>query len=274
MTTIAEAGTGDGPAGDVGLRRAAVAWFLVAAVGQIAFVVMILVHYGTNTVSGNLARWNDKPLIKGYVAGDTAGNVMFAVHVLLAAVITFGGLAQLVPAIRARAPWAHRWNGRLFFVLAVLMAIGGLWLTGVRQTYLSPISGLAVAVDGVLILAFTAIAWRLAVRRRYADHRRWALRTFMVVSGVWFLRVGIMAWVLVTAGGLGMNRTMSGPADIMLGFGSYLVPLAMLEAYFHAQRSRHATTKRMVAGAIVLTTIITAVGVFGTVAFMWLPYRW
>lgn len=272
MTTESETHMQSGATGDVALRRSAVAWFLVAAVGQIAFVVMILVHYGSNTVLGNFAGWNDKPLIKGYVAGDTAGNVMFAIHVLLAAVITLGGLTQLMPAIRERAPWLHRWNGRLFFVLALLMAIGGLWLTGVRQTYLSPISGIAVAVNGLLILAFTAVAWRLAVRRRFAAHRRWALRVFMVVSGVWFLRVGIMAWVIVTAGGLGMNRTMSGPADIVLQFGSYLIPLAMLEVYFHAHRSRHATTKRLVAGSILLMTAVTAIGVFGTIAFMWLPY--
>ena len=272
MTILSETPMESGATGNVALRRSAVAWFVVAAAGQIAFVVMILVHYGSNTVSGNLAGWNEKPLIKGYVAGDTAGNVMFAIHVLLAAVMTLGGLAQLVPAIRQRAPRLHRWNGRLFFLLAWLMALGGLWLTGVRQTYLSPISGLAVAVNGVLILIFTAVAWREAVGRRWAAHRRWALRAFMVISGVWFLRVGIMAWVIVTDGGLGMNRTMSGPANIVLQFGSYLIPLAVLEAYFHAQRSRHATTKRLAAALILLMTAITALGVFGAVAFMWLPY--
>lgn len=272
MTIAVETRTENGPAGDVALRRSAIAWFVVAAVGQIAFVVMIVVHYGTNTVSGNFAGWNDKPLIKGYVPGDTAGNVMFAIHVLLAAVMTLGGLAQLVPTIRERAPWLHRWNGRLFFVLATVLAIGGLWLTVVRQTYLSPISGIAVSVNGLLILAFIAIAWRFAVRRRFVAHRRWAIRAFMVVSGVWFLRVGIMAWVIVTAGGLGMNKTMSGPADIVLQFGSYLIPLAALEAYFLAQRSGNVATKRMVAGSILVMTAVTGLGVFGTVAFMWLPY--
>lgn len=269
---MSETAKDGGAYGDLALRRSASAWFLVAVLGQIGFVVMILVHYGSNTVSGNLARWNDKPLIKGYVPGDTAGNVMFAVHVLLAAVITLGGFTQLIPAIRERAPWLHRWNGRLFFLLALLMAISGLWLTGVRQTYLSPVSGIAVSINGLLILIFTAIAWRLAVRGRLAAHRRWAMRVFMVVSGVWFLRVGIMAWVIINAGRLGMNQTMSGPADIALQFGSYLVPLAMLEAYFHTQRHGDAIMKRLVAGAILLMTGVTAIGVFGTIAFMWLPY--
>jgi hypothetical protein len=272
VTIISETQREKGAPGDLALRRAVVAWFLVAAVGQIAFVGMILVHYARNTVLGNFAGWNDKPLIKGYVAGDTVGNVMFAVHVLLAAVMTLGGLAQLVPAIRERVPTLHRWNGRLFFVLAILMAIGGLWLTGVRQTYLSPISGIAVSFNGLLILAFTTAAWRHAVRRRFAAHRRWALRAFMVVSGVWFLRIGIMAWVIATAGGLGMNRTMSGPADVVLQFGSFLIPLAALEAYFRAQKSPNAMSKRLVAVLVAVMTLVTAIGVFGTIGFMWLPY--
>lgn len=271
MTTMTETPETERMKGDRALRRSAIAWFAVAAVGQIGFVVMILVHYAYNTALGNFAGWNTKPLIKGYVEGDAAGNAMFAVHVLLAAVMTFGGLMQLVPAIRARAPALHRWNGRLFLVLAILMALSGLWLTGVRQTYLSVVSAVAVSIDGVLILAFVAIAWRYAVLRRISDHRRWALRVFMVVSGVWFLRVGIMAWV-IAAGGVGMNKTMSGPADIVLQFGAYLIPLIMLEGYFVAQRSRSATTKRMMAGLIAGMTGVTAIGVFGTVAFMWLPY--
>ncbi len=273
MTTESKKQVERSPAGNVALRRAALAWFIVAAAGQIAFVVMILVHYGTNTVSGNIPAWNNKPLIKGYVPGDTIGNTIFGVHVLLAAVMTLGGLAQLLPTIRDRAPQFHRWNGRLFFILAVVMATGGLWLTWVRRTWLSPVSAVAVSIDGVLILVFAAIAWRLAIRRRFVAHRRWAIRAFMVVNGVWFLRVGIMAWML-TAGRLGMNKTMSGPADVMLEFGSYLIPLAALEAYFLAQRSHRTATKRLAAGAIVVLTGITAIGVFGTVAFMWWPYVW
>ena len=118
----------DASSGKKLLRRSGLAWFLVAAAGLAAFVWMIVAHYGRKTMSGNLAGWNDKPIIKGYVPGDTPGNAMFAVHVLLAAIVTIGGLLQLVPAIRRRAPWFHRWNGRLFFIIAYIMALGGLWL--------------------------------------------------------------------------------------------------------------------------------------------------
>jgi hypothetical protein len=254
------------------LRRSGLAWFLVAAAGQGAFIWMILAHYGRNTLAGDPAAWNDKPLIKGYVAGDDAGNVMFAVHVLLAAVITLGGLMQLIPAIRRRAPALHRWNGRLFFVIAYLMAIGGLWLTWGRGTYLSLISAVSVSLNGVLILVCCAVAWRMAMKRRFDVHRRWAMRAFLVVNGVWFLRVALMAWVLITGGGLGMNRTLSGPADVALQLGSYLLPLAVLEIYLRAQDSRRAWVKRLGAAVVILATALTALGVGGAVLFMWGPY--
>ena len=104
------------------LRWSARSWLLVAAIGQAALIGFILLFYGVRTVTGNFAGWNDKPLIDGYIAGDGAGNAVFAAHVLIAALVTFGGLMQLVPAIRRRAPALHRWSGRVFLGLAVFMA--------------------------------------------------------------------------------------------------------------------------------------------------------
>lgn len=253
------------------MRRSGLIWFLVAAIGQGAFIWMILAHFGRRTLVGDFAGWNDKPLIKGYVTGDDAGNLMFAVHVLLAAIVTLGGLLQLIPALRRRAPGLHRWNGRVFLITAIIMALGGLWLTWGRETYLSLISAVAVSVDGVLILVFAALAWRTAVRRDFEAHRRWAMRTFLVVNGVWFLRVALMAWAIAT-GGLGMNQSLSGPADVVLQFCAYLLPLAALEAYLRAGRSGDPAVKRLTAAGMILATAVTALGVFGAVAFMWGPY--
>ena len=151
------------------------------------------------------------------------------------------------------------------------MAVGGLWLTWGRETYLSLISAVAVSVDGALILVFAALAWRTAVRRDFEAHRRWAMRAFLAVNGVWFLRVGLMAWAIAT-GGLGMNKTLSGPADIVLQFGAYLIPLALFEAYWRAGRSARRGLQRLTVVAMGLAAAVTALGVFGAVVFMWGPY--
>lgn len=254
------------------LRWAGILWFLVAAVGQAAFVGFILAFYGTRTAAGNYAGWNDKPLIDGYIAGDQTGNFVFAAHVLLASVVTLAGLMQLVPAIRRAFPALHRWSGRTFLVIAAFMALSGFWLTLVRGTSLSAVSSVAILIDGVLILLFGALAWRHAVKRRFDRHRIWAMRTFMAVSGVWFLRIGIMGWVLVNQGPVGMSGSLSGPADIVLVFGSYLIPLGLLELYFRAGRSTRAAPKFLTAAVILVAAVFTAIGVFGTIALMWGPY--
>ncbi|MES2834414.1 MAG: DUF2306 domain-containing protein [Pseudomonadota bacterium] len=254
------------------LRWAGVIWFIVAAVGQAAFIGFILAFYGVRTAQGNFPAWNDKPLIDGYVAGDHTGNVVFAAHVLLASVVTLAGLMQLTPALRRALPGLHRWTGRTFIVIGVFMALSGAWLTLVRGTSLSAVSSAAVLLNGVLILIFAGMAWRHAIKRRFEQHRLWAMRTFMVISGVWFLRVGIMGWVLVNQGPVGMTDSLSGPADIVLTFGSYLIPLALLELYFAAGRSANGVLKFITAAVVVAAAAFTAVGVFGTIAIMWMPY--
>lgn len=254
------------------LRWSGVVWFTAALVGQTAFVGFILAYYGVRTATGDFAAWNDKPLIDGHIPGDDAGNLVFIVHVLLAAVVTLAGLMQLLPALRRRLPRLHRWTGRTFMVVALVMAVSGVWLTTVRGTSLSTASSIAIVGNAALILGFVALAWRAAVRRRFEAHRIWAMRTFMVVSGVWFLRVGLMGWVIVNQGPVGMNETLSGPADIVLTFGSYLIPLALLEIYLRAGRSRRSTMQIGAAVLTVLAAAFTAIGVFGTIALMWRPY--
>lgn len=247
-------------------------WFAVAAIGQMAFIGFIIAFYGVRTATGDFAGWNDKPLIDGYIRGDRAGNAVFAAHVLLAAVVTLAGLMQMLPSLRRKRPGLHRWTGRAFLTLAIFMALSGVWLSVVRGTYLSKISAVAILVNAALILVFAGLAWRNAIRRRLEPHRTWAMRTFMAVSGVWFLRVGLMGWVVVNQGPVGMTDDMSGPADIVLTFGSYLIPLAILELHGAAGRSANGALKVSVALVVVGAAAFTAIGVFGTAAFMWGPY--
>ena len=109
------------------LNAAATIWFITAVIGQWLFVYYIIVVYGGSAIEGNLEAWG-KTTLKGHVAGDTPGNFFFASHVLMAAIITFGGTLQLIPQLRNRARKFHRWNGRLFILTAFVMALGGFYL--------------------------------------------------------------------------------------------------------------------------------------------------
>lgn len=264
--TIAEVrDRGRGP-----LKSAVRGWFAATVIGQLLFVTFILMFYYVSVLSGNFANWNAKPLITGYVAGDVAGNRNFAVHVLAAAVMTLAGLIQLVPAVRAKRPALHRWSGRTFLTMAILLSLGGLWLVWVRGSYMTLTGAIAISLDGLLILGFAAMAWYTARKRNFMAHRRWALRTFIVASGVWFMRVGYMAWGMAT-GGAGIGSAMDGPFDLFWAFATYLLPLAILEVYFRAERSRPWAQSAMAVALWLCSTAILA-GSAGAWLMMWSPY--
>lgn len=253
------------------LGRGATFCYLAIAAGQLLFIAFILLYYYPPTLTGNFADWNRKPIITGFVAGDTAGNLFFAVHVLMAAVITFGGLVQLVPAIRSRWPAAHRWNGRLYLVSALTLALGGLWMTWGRGTWLNYIGAIGITLDALLILLFAGLAWRAARTHRFADHRRWAIRLFAVASAVWFMRVGYMAWGLAT-GGAGIGKAMDGPFDLFLAFANSLLPLAIAELYLRAGARGTPFARQATAALLGISSLVILAGSAGAWMVMWGPY--
>ncbi len=270
--------TNDGPiAGAIPARRsdwlgrAAIFCYLTIAAGQLLFLAFILLYYYPSTLTGNFAAWNDKPIITGFVADDTAGNLFFAVHVLIAAVITFGGLLQLIPAIRKRWPALHRWNGRLYMTSALTLALGGLWMTWVRGTWLALGGAIGISLDGLLIIGFAVMAWRTALTRRFVDHRRWAIRLFAVASAVWFMRVGYLAWGLAT-GGAGIGKAMDGPFDLFLAFANSLLPLAVAEIYLRTSARGTPSARQGVAALLVISGLIILGGSGGAWMVMWGPY--
>ncbi len=254
------------------LRNAAAAWFAVTVLGQLMFVIYIAGFYGVATARGDLAAWG-KVMPHGYVAGDTVGNTVVGVHLLFAALITLSGAVQLLPAIRRLAPKLHRLNGRFFITSAVVMSVGGLVMVWTREGVGGLSQHLAISLNAVLILAFAAMALRHAMARRFAEHRRWALRLFLAVSGVWFFRVGLMLWLVVNQGPVGFDpETFTGPFLTILAFGQYLVPLAILQLYLHAQERGGTVAKYAMVGGLVVATLMIAVGSAAATMMMWLPH--
>lgn len=239
-------------------------WWWVALTGQALFFIYLASFYAPATLSGHFAAWNRNPmLLKGYVAGQTAWNLSFAAHVTLAAVVSFGGVMQLAAPLRRRFPAVHRWNGRAFMLAASIAGASGLWMTwfgGASVGGGGVIGSLAVSLDAVLIFVFAGVAWRAARRRRFATHRRWALRLFMAANGVWFLRLGLFGWYVLT-GGLGLTDTLDGPANYGLDFAAYLVPLGLLELYLRAQDSASVRLKRGAAVATLAGSAYMIVGI-------------
>lgn len=258
------------PAAPRALSSAAATWFVSATLGQWAFVAFIALFFGGHSLSGDFAALNNKPHVTGYVPGDTLGNSQFLMHALLGGLVTFAGAWQLLPALRRRWPSAHRWNGRLFLTVAIITTMMGFYLTWVRGSQLGAGSNLSMSLNGLLILVFSGLAWRSARQRDFAAHRRQALRAYLLVNGVWFLRIGIMlAGLLLTP--LGIRIDYTGAAFVSVSFASWLLPLTMLQLYFLAERSPKPGIKYAIAVALLLLALVTLAGSVAAGLFMWLP---
>lgn len=243
------------------LNGAAGLWWLTAILGQWAFLYYILSFYGASSLSGDFEIWNRLKVMgrTPYVAGDTAGNLAFLAHALAAGIIAFGGALQLVPGIRARFPAFHRWNGRLFLLTVTGLSLSGFYLVWVRGTSPDNLNALSTTFNGILILAFAALALRAAMTRNIAVHRRWAMRLYLVSNAQWFLRVGVFAYFVVNMA-LGNKVKFSDPFLSFWVFGCYLVPIAVLEVYLRAKDRAGPAGRTVVAIGLIVLTLLMATG--------------
>jgi hypothetical protein len=245
------------------LRRAARLWFMAAVLGQWIFAFYVAVFYGTLTAQGGLEAWN-KALFRGYILGDTIGNTLLVLHLLLAVIILVGGPLQFSAKIRRRAPAFHRWNGRVYMVSVIVASVGGTYMMWVRRTLGDNVQHAAQTLDAILIVAFAVAALRYAMARNFGTHRRWALRLFLAGNAIWFKRVGFQLWMLLHGGRpVGFDtKTFSGPFLSIWEFGSYLLPLALLEIYLWTEKRAGERGRLVTATVLVLATVAMSIGIF------------
>lgn len=255
------------------LEVAATVWLAVTTIGQWLFGGYIIAFYGRTTAMGNYAEWNEV-LPHGYVPGDWKGNLIVGMHVLLAAILVIGGPLQLIPRLRSQFPHFHRWLGRIYAVTAVIVATGGLVMVWTRGAVGDQVQHMSISIQAVYIICSALITAKYALGRRFDQHRKWALRLFMVVSGVWFFRIGLMGWLVLQGGPVGFDpKTFSGPFLTTLAILTYAVPLpwAVLEMYFYAQKTQKQPLVIAVSLVILIASVLMTIGIAGATMGMWLP---
>ena len=253
------------------LETSARFWFLTAVAGQWLFAAYVAVYYGGAALRGDLAHWN-LVLPHGYVEGETFGNAAVAAHLALAFLVLVGGPLQFFAPLRARLPALHRWNGRIYLVTTMSTAIVGLYMLLTRGTVGDRPQHIAICLNAILIVMFGGFAWHAAASRDFAAHRRWVLRLFLAIGGVWFFRVGFMAWMGFNGAPVGFDpRTFTGPFLTFLSFAQTLLPLAMLELYLRARETPRATARFAMAAALVALTFGMGFGIFVAANVLWLP---
>lgn len=133
--------------------------------------------------------------------GPLAPNVMqnlarvpwLDVHVAGAATALLIAPIQVVPQLRGSR--LHRWLGRVYVAGCLAGGIGGVFLA--FGTTAGPVATAGFASLGALWIACTAIAWRMAVAGRVADHKAWMIRSFALTLSAVTLRAYMPAADLI-----------------------------------------------------------------------------
>lgn len=246
-------------------------WFTLAVIGQWIFATYVILFYGKATATGHYEYLN-KALPHGYISGETIGNLMVGSHLLLAAIIIIGGPLQIIPKVREYAPIFHRWNGRLYILIAFIISLSGLYMVWVRGSIGGIIQHISISINAFLIMIAAVFTIKYAMIRKFKNHRIWAIRLFLVVNGVWFFRVGLYFWLFINPKPVGFDPdTFEGPFLYFLTFSQYIIPLSLFELYLKAKNSSNKKLVLTTSTLLVIFTIIMIIGIFAASMGNWFP---
>lgn len=163
---------------------------------------------------------------ESYFAG--AYRSAFYAHILSGPVSLLLGLVLISERMRSRFPKWHRRLGKFQIALIVLvLAPSGLWMAPYAET--GRIAAIGFASLAVVTACCALFGWRAAVKRRFAEHRRWMCRCFLLLSSAVVLRL---------IGGLA-TVTNVGAAWLypLTAWASWLAPLMLFELSCAVQRT-------------------------------------
>jgi len=144
----------------------------------------------------------------------------FTTHILSGPVSLILGLILIGERFRTRFPKGHRYLGRLQVACVLfLVTPSGLWMA--RNAAAGPIAAVGLAALAIATATCIAIGAWSAVKRRFADHRRWMWRGYLLLCSAVVLRlIGGLATVT------GMTAAWVDPLATWL---SWLMPLSAFE---------------------------------------------
>ncbi|WP_239977378.1 DUF2306 domain-containing protein [Pseudoalteromonas sp. Isolate3] len=252
------------------LRYSKKLWFICLLLAQICFVGYLILGYGVTSMTTGLSGWN-RLNNTAYVANDTTGNLMYAVHVLFAVVMILGGSLQLIEKLRAKYKTFHRYNGRVFVVLACCISFAGMYLMIVRGTVGNTLMHALTMFGGLVVIISSLFAVKTARARNFNAHKTWAIRLYLAANGVLFFRLLIFAWFLVF-GSLGVDsKTFTGPAVLAVSLCSYMIPLFIAELVRYAEQTNHKFITIGTACLMAFISVVFLIGLFGVTLANWYP---
>lgn len=155
-------------------------------------------------------------------------------HRLGGSLLVLAGLLQFSERLRRRRPALHRAVGRVYVALALLAACSGIYM-GTAHPFGGIREAIPSVVFGAALIAVTTVALALVLRRRFAAHREWMIRSYAIALGPMMVRiVYVPLWMVV---GIPERETVG--ISFWLG---WLINLAIAEAWI--RRSAPVTAAR------------------------------
>uniref|UniRef100_UPI003D09F4B5 DUF2306 domain-containing protein n=1 Tax=Pseudoalteromonas sp. TaxID=53249 RepID=UPI003D09F4B5 len=165
----------------------------------------------------------------------------------------------------------HRYNGRVFVVLACCISFAGMYLMIVRGTVGNTLMHALTMFGGLVVIVSSIFTVKTARARNFNAHQKWTIRLYLAANGVLFFRLLIFAWFLVF-GTLGVDTaTFTGPAVLAVSLCSYLVPLLIAELVRYAARTNITFITIGTACLMTLISIVFLIGLFGVTLANWYP---
>jgi uncharacterized membrane protein len=144
-----------------------------------------------------------------------------ALHAWFGAVALLIGPVQFLPGFRRRFTPVHRAMGVAYAASVAVAGAAGIALAlGITS---GPVAGLGFGLLGVVWLGATAMAVRAVIAGRFAEHRRWMVRSFALTLSAVALRIQ-----LFMAGMTGLSFEASYP---VIAFACWIPNLIVAEIW-------------------------------------------
>ena len=149
-------------------------------------------------------------------------------HVIVGIIALAIGPLQFHPRVQARTT-LHHTLGKIYIVIALLVGIVGLYMATYSFGGMVTHVGFGLLAVGVLIT--TTLAYRNVLRRRYARHREWMIRSYALMFAAPKLRL----WLPLLAIAYGGEFR---PAYLWVSWLCWVPNLLLAECYIRYTRRR------------------------------------